>query len=318
MARMENNTRYFAWPYNFKETLSWCLNNIFGPSKKFRQLSNYIPKSLILNEIIPELKLVFLGDIMPPGNRTLEIHESVLNFVADADYLIGNFEGVIVNKKAKRAFLSQAHSPHILDKLAELKDPNKIVLSCSNNHSGDFGHKYFSASCNLMKEKGFQTIGAIDNPNVILNNKVNLVSATSWSNQKCSYIATFDNSLKLIDKSSKFNLLFPHWGYEMQAYPNPQQLYLAHDLLSTWDAIIGHHSHCPQPVTMHTFDKTNKLLAFSLGNFSTWVFLQKYSSGIILKIEIGQNKRGTWLVGKIDWDFIKIRNTFQTCSISIS
>ena len=70
-----------------------------------------------------------------------------------------------------------------------------------------------------------------------------------------------------------------------------------------FQAIIGHHPHVPQPVTVFK----NHLIAYSLGDvcFKTDRFpYHKECYGIILKISIGKYQN-MWRIHDIEWEFTR-------------
>ncbi|MFX0097898.1 MAG: CapA family protein [Candidatus Hodarchaeota archaeon] len=298
----KHSRKWLSTPYSFLENLSWIKNNIFGPSKKYKELTSFVPQDVRLNAIEPKIKLGFIGDILPMGEKKLAFDSNLNGFLQDTDFLIGNFEGTI--SEADKVFMSQAHSERILADLEELFPPERIVLSLANNHSGDFGWNEFSRSSQILKNHGFLTIGESDKSSIMLEKTVNLSTATRWSNRPCSYISDLNDVEKSFNPEAKFNILYPHWGYELQLYPNPGQIRLGRKLLEEWDMIIGHHSHCPQPVT----NESKKLLAYSLGDFSIGKNLRKYLYGMVIKTEIGPNNQGEWRAGEVEWRFIRIQH----------
>jgi hypothetical protein len=296
----ETRRRRFAFPYTFKERMDYVINNLFGPSKKYSNLTKFIPQTIQLNQIEPTIKVGFIGDIMRLGDKYLEFSENLRSFFSDIDYLVGNFEGTI--SSAKRLFLAQNHSKRILSSLGALFPPDKTVLACSNNHSGDFGWNEFNKSYQLLKDYGFIVLGRKDEPGVILDEMINIVNVTEISNQECLYVANIDDILASY-KPKLFNILYPHWGYEVQLYPHPGQVTHGQNLLKKWDMIIGHHSHCPQPIHVYQLDNTNKLIAYSLGDFCFKYKIRKYLYGIALKADIGIGLQKQWQVGQVEWKF---------------
>ncbi|MHA1379040.1 MAG: CapA family protein [Candidatus Helarchaeota archaeon] len=302
----ESPRKKISTPYSFTEKLSWIKNNLFGPSKKFRNLTKFIPQSTILNNVSPKFKLGFVGDIMKMGKRDLEIGNEIKQFFKDIDYLIGNFEGTITN--AKKVFMAQEHNERIISTLKTLFPPEKTILTNANNHSGDFGWLEFNKSYEMLKNNGFITIGRRDEPSVLLADKINIVNVTNWSNQPCQYVAKFDEAENYYNSEAEFNILSSHWGYESQLYPNPKQIKLGKQLLKSWDLIHGHHSHVPQPITAYEINNSKKLIAYSLGDFCIGLKMKKYRCGIIFKAEIGPDLSNNWEVGKLDWRFVFVNH----------
>jgi len=285
-------------PYSLRENLVWLKNNLVGPSKKYKRLTSFIPKKSTLNEVTPKCSLGFLGDIMKMGKKDLQIDPAVKDFFKGVDFLVGNFEGTI--SKAKKVFMAQEHSEGILSSLETFFPPSKFVLSCANNHSGDFGWSEFNRSYQMLKERGFRVIGRRDEPSILLNNSVNITSCTYWSNQpNTPYVGYFNQAAEFFNPKADCNILFPHWGYEMQLYPNPKQIDLGKELLKQWDLIVGHHSHVPQPIASYD----NKVIAYGLGDFCIGLMLKKYQYGIVVKVELGPGQTGQWQVGAVEWKF---------------
>ena len=294
-------------PYPFKESVVFLKNWVFGPSKKYKGSAEFIPKSSIANDITPSIKLGFIGDIMRMANHQLVIDKSIKDFFKDIDYLIGNFEGIITTKYKRGAVGSQISTESDLEAIKQLFPPEKILLSYSNNHAGDFGWDEFQKSYKIVKDHGFMVIGRRDEPSILLDKKVNVAAASFLSDQRCSFISNKEEISNYYNKDAKFNILYPHWGFELQFYPWPTQVELAKKLLDTWDLILGHHAHTPQPISLYPTTKGNKAVAYSLGNFCYGLKWKKYHhNGLIIKTEIGPNKNQVWQTGQLDWEFIQV------------
>jgi len=291
-------------PYPLKECMTWLKRFIVGPAIKNKGNINYISKSYLLNNITPKYTISFIGDIMDMSSRDLIIDKSVKNFVRGSDFLIGNFEATLTSEKA---FAKKRHKPQIMDALETLFQSKKTYLSTANNHSGDYGQPWFSNSIDQLKERGFNVFGNKETPFQDITNDLRVIGSTQWSNRPCNYLIKFEDSEQFL-KEDSFNLLFPHWGYEMELYPRIKTINHGRNLLHEFDALIGHHSHCPQPVSFFSVDNVNKLIAYSLGNFCIGIENKMHKYGIVVKIKIGRNSEGKWLIGKVDWTFIGSRS----------
>ena len=303
----EKKRRWFSTPYNFIEKLIWFKNYTLGPSKAHKNLTSFLDQSTTLNQISDEVVLGFVGDILPMNGKELVIGEDAIGFFSDADFLIGNFEGTISN--ASKVFMAQAHTKDIVDILATLFKPGKTVLALANNHAGDFGQEEFFKSAKMLREKGFSLVGTKDDPAILLAPRINVASITNWSNQPCDYIAWFKELEKCYNSEADFNILFAHWGYEHQLYPGPRNIAQGKELLAKWDMIVGHHSHCPQPVTAYDIAGQQRLLAYSLGDFTTGMAMKKFQWGIVLKVSLGPDSKGSWQVGRVQWSFSRVKDT---------
>jgi hypothetical protein len=285
-------------PYDFGETLVWIKNNLFGPSTTYEELTEFIPQSIVLNEITPVTTLGFFGDLMRLKGKKLHFADDLKLFFADADYLIGNFEGTITSTEG--VLMASVHQEEVLRALKRLFPPERTVLTNANNHTCDFGWVEFNKSYQLQKKHGFLVIGRKDQPSILLGDHINVANVTQWSNQPCTYLAEFTDIYKAYDPAV-FNVLSPHWGYEMQMYPNPEQIAEGKNLLKNWDMIVGHHTHAPQVITAYETDDSRKLLAYSLGDFCTYLEIDKYRHGIVVKAEVGPDSEGNWKVGRVEW-----------------
>jgi len=296
-------------PYSFKENFGWFKRYICGPTTTNYGNVDYISKSVILNKISPRYTISFIGDIMDMNLRDLIIGQSVKRFIEGSDFLIGNFEATLITDK--KVINGKRHKPQIMDALESVFAPNKTYLSTANNHSGDFGKKSFLFSVNRLRSKGFNIFGDKNTPYLDLASDLRVVGATQWSNRPCDYLTRLQQSSQYL-KENSFNLLFPHWGYEMELYPRIEIIKKGKDLLSKFDALVGHHSHCPQPVSFFPFCNDNKLIAYSLGNFCDGKKLEMQNYGILIKIVIGIDANDKWQVGKCDWSFLKTHSLSKT------
>ena len=293
-------------PYNVWELMGYFKRNSFGPSYKNEGIVKWSPKSFCLNrKIVPKIKIALIGDIMDMDGKNLNISKNIKRFIQDCDYLIGNFEATITHTK-KRYALAQRHSIQIIEALKELFSPEKTFLNVANNHAGDFGYKIFSQSLSKLEYNSFQIFGTIQRPFVDIGSDIRIVSGTTISNKDCDYIVKLRDARKYFSPDS-LNILYPHWGYDLELFPRPETVSLAKELILNFDAIIGHHAHTPQPVTIVNSNgnsrSVNKLIAYGMGDFCIWEELKHYLFGMIMKLEIGPDFSGKWQIGRTEWCF---------------
>ena len=296
-------TKFWGCPYTLSEFLRITINNIVGPTKKYQNSTTFIKQEQILNNVDEKFSLGFIGDIMPTENKRLIFDDSLKSFLSPTDYLIGNFEGSLFH--GKNVMLGQKHQFEILDDLKNLKDPNKFFLSVANNHSADYGKDNFQKGIKHLQENGFNVFGKVEEPFIKINENISIAGFTDWSNQNENFLSRFNEIETLDKKMQDFNILYPHWGYELELYPSPNQIERAKTLLNKWDMIVGHHSHCPAPVTSNEHDQAKKLIAYSLGDFCIGKNLNKYLYGIIIKVSVGKDFNGIWKAGTVSWKFTK-------------
>lgn len=296
-----------ATPYGVAESINWLIKNAMGLSKKNAGIVKELPNTSILNENTRfECKLAFIGDIMTAENSSVKISDGMKEFLSDADYLVGNFEGVITKeRKAIQPFaFDQRHDENIIEMLTDLFEPRKTYLSLSNNHAGDFGEEEFLKSAKMLETRNFNVFGWRKKPFFDINDSIRLISGTMWSNRNCNFISRLENAKNHI-KQGAFNFFYPHFGYELELYPRPGIVKMARGLIREFDAIIGHHPHCPQPVTTEEFSGINKLLAYSLGDFCGVLTTKKYQYGILVKAELARDEKKRMLIGKVEWRLTK-------------
>ncbi|MHA1240163.1 MAG: CapA family protein [Promethearchaeota archaeon] len=307
-----------------------------------------IPESKVLKPGIftlnpinePSLSIGFVGDMMMMRKYTLTFDSLIKDFFRDVDFIVGNLEGIVIDKKPH--LTQQAHPEEILTPLASLlQNKSKWLMCVSNNHSIDFGNSKFNDSIKIIQEpndlqnqKKFNTFGRFDVPKVFFDSDYCISTGTKWSNQKnWKCISRFiDSEPERNYSKSKFNILYPHWGYENERYVRTSIQDKGRKLLTEgekkWGLIFGHHPHVRQPVMvvedklmnpggrpLKGLDGNNlvikKLVAFSGGNFTSGVnFLRKkkHIHGIIMRCEIGRlaNYPEEFAVGVVN-----LQNTFN-------
>jgi hypothetical protein len=293
-------------PYSFKELLGCYIRNSFGPSYKNKGIVDNSPKHLLLNEnVTTKFRIAIIGDIMDMAGRNEKISNNVKRFVEDCDYLIGNFEATITNTN-RNYILAQRHSSQILDALADFFTPDKTFLNLANNHAGDFGYEVFSKSKAKLESRGFKIIGTSKKPFADIESHIRIIAGTTISNIECDYIAKLDDAINNYS-ADKFNLLYPHWGHDLELFPRPDTVALAKNLIQKFDAIIGHHAHVPQPVTTINSDETKsdakRLIAYGLGDFCIWEELKHYLYGVVIKLEIGPDIKNQMKISQVKWRY---------------
>jgi len=296
-----------ATPYNMPESIKWLLRYIADSPGKNAGISNIISSPYELNEGIERrFVLTAIGDIMGMRGHRLVMQSALKEFISDSDYLIGNFEGTITGKKSAIWPISfeERHDAAITEELSGLFPPDRTYLCVSNNHACDFGAEDFFRSIGMLKSSGFNVFGWRDKPYCDINDNLRVISGTIWSNRKCDYIATFEMAENCV-KHGAFNLLYPHMGYEFERYPRQEIVRLARKGISKFDAIVSHHPHCPQPVTTEETKSGPRLLAYSLGNFCCGSTKKIFRYGIVIKIELGQDCAGRWLIGRVEWRHVE-------------
>ncbi|MFX1280598.1 MAG: hypothetical protein ACFFA3_14570 [Promethearchaeota archaeon] len=310
-------------------------------------------KCFILNEINKtSLVIGLVGDIMRMKNifrsYNLRFSQSVKHFFKDVDVIVGNLEGVISMRRG--SLLKQSFQKKILFELDSLRitQSTKWLLGLSNNHSADFRLLNFNHSLfSIIRKPNFFVFGRKDVPNVVLKSRINIACASEWSNHdNWDYISKYSNKeLRKYHCCCKFNILYPHWGYENERYVRKRLQKDAKALLTgekqkyswyqrfirkhlkkkirsskfrKWDLIFGHHSHVRQPL-MQVLDKkemVKKLVVFSGGNFTSGALIlrrRKHTQGIIMKCKIGPlaDQPKKLAIGQVKWRNTRVQNKIK-------
>jgi hypothetical protein len=335
----EHKKNIWGSPYPFHETLGWLVRNGIGPSKKNSRFSQCIPKKGILNpNIATKYTICAIGDIMDMRGSDLSIGSNLKSYVSkldsDTTFYLGNFEATLTEMKS--ATIYQRHKPQIIEALTELFPAMRTYLSVANNHAGDFEPSIFHDSIKQLQDAGFHIIGLKANPSIMISSEISVTTGTQWSNLNCDLIPNLDviGHNENINDEKRLNILYPHWGFEMELYPRPKTITLAKEYLFQhgYTAIFGHHTHCYQPITLlskneeissnsdlkteENIDNDKRLVGFSLGDFCTGLKIEKYRHGIFLKIGFGKSRSGEFMLTQWEWNLIKCeRKNSSLCEV---
>ena len=247
---------------------------------------------------------------MDLGGKSFEISDKLKQFFVDCDYLIGNFEATLTHKP-KQWMMDQIHDEQVLESLAKLFSADKTFLSVANNHAGDFQKDIFMASCGAVENAGFHIFGLNEKPYVDITPTLRIFGASKWSNKPTGVISKLRSKDSFNLNTECFNILYPHWGWELELYPRLETLNEGQEYIDKYDAIIGHHSHTPQPITIQEKKGVKKPLAYSLGDFCFGKPFKMFFYGEILKMDIGilenpsELAQSKWAVGEFQWSFVK-------------
>ena len=309
--------RRWAQPYPIGDFLKVLARNLTQrPSRKNPCGVDFLARDTVVDpQVRPAMRVLFLGDLMPIGRRRLVIGAELATMLGDADHLVANFEGVIWPGPgpAPKVFAAQRH--HDL-RVAEAFVPHvpaeRIVLSLANNHAADFGPAALAETVGRLRAGGFGLIGTVEQPGVRLGGRLHVAAATRWSNQpgaQLPWLGTGPDPLaaSLLDAEAEANLLFAHWGVEHELYPRADMVASAHRLLDRWDVIVGHHPHVPCPVSVVDHGARPRLVAWSLGQASSFLRPPIYRRGLAVSAELGPRPDGTWGAGEVSWRFVGLR-----------
>lgn len=258
-------------------------------------------------------KVSFVGDIMSLGDSKLVISSELKDFISDSDYLVGNMESTIRSGKSPVCF--QSNRREVLHDLSGIFDPGKTYLSLANNHAGDFKERGFRRSLDILEESGFNLFGFDDRAYADPGGHFRLIGATQWSNRMVDYLIPLDERIIKYCRDGGVNILFPHWGYELRAYPDLSTVESGNKLMKSFDAVIGHHSHTPQPVV--PYPDENKLMAYSLGNLCFKTVFRKFFYGLVVNLVIVKDDDGRNKIGHAEWKYIRMDQSRDSVAVKI-
>jgi hypothetical protein len=216
------------------------------------------------------------------------------------------------------------------------------ILSLANNHADDRGasglertvaflhdENIGTSGINFPYEKetaytvteirgikiGFYSAGwGLNEPSRLLSgeflmNTINGIAPAGTGSPDASQVLSALNRME--EDSVNLRVLYLHWGYEFEMYPDPAIIRLAHELAGAGaDLIIGSHPHVIQPIEIWEeklpgADSLRKprrtLIAYSLGNFTTAMYAPEHRLGMVLPVRITlmePGERAGWQIDK--------------------
>lgn len=227
----------------------------------------------------------------------------IREYIENADYAVANFETTMAGNSWRD--YSGYPSFNTPDDIADaLKLCGFDMLLTANNHIYDSAEAGFFRTLNVLKEKGFDTIGArtelsqkkycVKELNGIKigfanfgyettqNGGAKALNGITLSAKVADLVDTYmpeqpepayDIMETIIEDmkadGAEFIIFFIHWGNEYQTSPDHYQIQMAKKLSDMGvDAIIGGHPHVLQPIDVVTGTSGRKtLVAYSTGNF---------------------------------------------------
>ena len=289
-----------------------------------------IPSAAVSRAATSEQKgrvtLAFGGDVnlerrsvaqgFPGGFSTLP------DLLGGADIAMINLETAITTRGTPERKMYQFRThPRVLESLFQ---SGVDVVSMANNHSMDFGRDDGLADTLRARAKsklavigiGENLADAISPYRKTINNTAVSIFAVAamgmpgstsntwpakkdrsgmvlWQQHRSAVLS----AVKKESKTADVIVVFMHWGDEYAVCPNGTQKSIADELfLAGADVIVGAHPHILQGTSL----SNNKLIAYSLGNFSWYA---NYSlSGALLTVKIDDGKVTGYSMTPTIWD----------------
>ncbi len=233
------------------------------------------------------MRFLILGDLSYDFEEVADDLKEIGEYAREnASGVILNLEGAITARRDKEIRKRGKHLPQRGDISGTLKALNTAGVTLANNHVMDFSSEGLDDTLEDLDASGIKHTGAgMDlkeavKPMVFSDGKDTLaLFSFGWDIEEtvpagpgrpgCAprerRIVLDTVKTYAENNPDRKIIVILHWGFEYNLYPQPYDMALAHDICGIKGvfAVIGHHSHCPQP--MEIFNGVP--VFYSLGNF---------------------------------------------------
>jgi hypothetical protein len=215
------------------------------------------------------VEILAVGDVMPgrgvaglPG-----IFDRVAGELQDADLLVGNLEGVLLDSPPEGSGTSLSIPTTRADDLAAA---GFDLLGLANNHTLDAGPQGLADTLVRLQTAGIQPL-ELAQP-VVRTVEGLKIAFLAWNEVPPPVDRSpLWSALESARTQADILVVQVHWGWEYQRHPNQDQRSLAVELLAAGaDLVLGSHSHVVQDIQFEPPAEPGgsaRLVAYSLGNF---------------------------------------------------
>lgn len=197
----------------------------------------------------------------------------------EADRYIGNFEFPVPDGRKQTFYDVQSAYCPSYSYFKNLQLDKFSFLGIANNHVMDYGPDGVLDTVAGIENKGVKTFGCstLDTFD-ILRFSVNgltfaviaFVKGGRWSRGNFGYGPNHYDLEKVLTLISELKtlvnhvIIFPHWGTELVAIPDPEDVKNARAFIDHGaSVVVGHHPHVPQGIEEYN----GGIIAYSLGSF---------------------------------------------------
>ena len=259
--------------------------------------------------ITPSVSIAAVGDIMIGNHTTYYIQkygvdypfDSTREVLSQAHIAFGNLESPFTRTGTK------------FEKRFNFKVPPEFapgliragfdVVTLANNHILDYGIQGLKNTLSVLDSIGLAYCGAglnrdqAQQPAIIERNGFRIgflgYSMTFpeefWAGRSrggTNYPFNLKKNIEQTDSLADFVVVTFHWGGEGMNYPKEYQKHFAHLAIDCGaDLVLGHHPHVLQGLEIYN----NRLIVYSLGNFSFSSYSRKAYESMILKSYLTYN-----------------------------
>jgi hypothetical protein len=274
---------YLTWPWRYLQ----------GRKNLFLAATAVPPPKWSSGEY--DLAVGFLGDLMGLGDKDLVISSEVKDFFADTSTLIFNLEGPLQAARVHLGLKTQAtYSERPLRHLRETFPHHRLIAGLANNHIDDVSEAEFQQLLTLLNELKIEVLGLKSAPVLALAQELEVVGVTLWKSVEDT------RALSVLPSSHSKRIVFAHFGDEFQSNPSNEQREFERKLGPNDVALVGHHTHFPQPIEF-----TGRYIAWSLGNFAVKFGGRPVNWGLAIKLGFSQQQ--DWCNTGLDHTLIRNR-----------
>jgi poly-gamma-glutamate synthesis protein (capsule biosynthesis protein) len=241
-------------------------------------------------------RVTFLGDTLVGGEAqpTLDVHgprfalDGIRPLLARSDLVVANLEGPITCREARDDKADTGRKRYWYraqpESTVALREAGIRVVSLANNHILDYGEAALADTKVSLEAAGIQWCGAgtrseARRPAIVTLDGVRfgfvsymqrydiyvaerLYATKTKSGPLRLNLACVRRDLQRLKERADVRIVLVHWGRNYRKR-NPRQIRLAAELRAAGaDAIVGHHPHVPQAITV----RDNIPAFYSLGN----------------------------------------------------
>ncbi len=287
-------------PYSIVENLKWPFLHAFPSMKKNYDFSPAPIKKTFFERSENSIRLVFFGDLMNMyGDIVPECCNELRELFISSDFTIGNLECPIMSDEKRKerltSFRFKTSKEYVLEFCNKFSiSPEKLCLTISNNHIGDFGESGVIRTTNTLNSLGIKVAGLKRdiNPVSIKDHSIELVAGTEWMNheyESSEYCVSRLSDMKHNERHHSFSVVLPHWGKEFRHFSNIEQRKLADKWIQSGaKLVVGHHSHVP----MNGELLSNVPCFYGLGNFVSIQYTFPTKISLVLEVNIDFDREG--------------------------
>jgi hypothetical protein len=225
---------------------------------------------------------------LPSGNHCFSLLEEVRDTLLYPDVLFGNLEGVFAGsvgevKKCKDTL--NCYAFRIPDHYLEcITDAGFDLLSVANNHVGDFGYQGRERTAQILEKNNVAFSGFMTHPYAVFRKdglKYGFIAfSTSPGTNNFNDYRRAKYMIQNLKDTVDFVIVSFHGGAEGRKYqrvPKKRETFYGQDRGNVYefahlavdagaDVVYGHGPHVTRAMEVYE----NKLICYSLGNFSTY------------------------------------------------